>query len=216
MRVRSAALWALTAGAAAADWVAVATANRRLEVVAKPGAMVALGAAAVSSGLLERPWGRAHLTGLAFGLGGDVLLLGDGEAFFLAGLSSFLVGHLAYLHGFSRMGMRRSRWVAVGAAALAPSVALSAPALARLWADGGVVAVAPVGAYAGVIAAMSLGAWSTGDRLLGLGSSLFVLSDAVIAVDAFVDPVEQAGLKVMVPYLLAQALMAAAATRSGS
>ncbi|GAB3111801.1 hypothetical protein GCM10027055_13190 [Janibacter alkaliphilus] len=212
--LRRGALWALTAGAFVADWVAVATSNRPLELVAKPGAMVALGAASIGSGLLQRPWGRAVTTGLAFGLIGDVCLLwGEHEPAFLAGLSSFLVGHLAYVVAFRQMGTHRTWWALGGAAVVAGCAWWSRDALPNLLADGGVAAAAPVAAYMGVIAAMTVSAWATKDPLVAIGSSIFVLSDTVIAVDQFVAPVEHSGLKIMVPYLLGQALVAIGAVR---
>lgn len=213
-RWRRPALWALTAGAAVADWVAVATANRPLELVAKPGAMVSLISASVSSGLLDKPWGRATLAGLAFGLGGDVCLLwGDREPLFLAGLGSFLIGHLCYIGAFRTMGLRSAAWTLPGLAALAGCLWWSRDTLPTLAADGGVAAAAPVAAYMGVIGAMSLAAWATRNPALGVGASIFVLSDTVIAVDQFVAPVEDAGLKIMVPYLLGQALIAIGSLR---
>lgn len=212
--LRSTALWALTAGAAVADWVAVATSNRPLELAAKPGAMVALGSAAVSSGLLERPWGRRTLAGLALGLGGDVCLLwGEREPMLLAGLGSFLVGHLWYVGAFRQMGLHRTRWVLPGIAAVAGCLLWSRETIPALLDEGGVAAAAPVAAYMGVIGAMSVAAWATRNPVLGTGASLFVLSDTVIAIDSFVEPVERSGLKIMVPYLLGQALITIGALR---
>lgn len=214
--LRRAAAWTLTAGAFAADWVAVATDRRKLELVAKPAAMPALALASVESGLLEKPWGRQVLAGQAFGLGGDAFLLRDHERSFLAGLSSFLVGHLAYIDAFRRMGLRRTAWVVPGAVALAGCMWWSRDALPSLWREGGAAAAGPVAGYMGVIGAMSLAAWSTGNPLVGAGASLFVVSDTVIAVNSFVEPVEDSGLKIMVPYLLGQALIAAGAVRHAS
>ncbi|MBM6546034.1 lysoplasmalogenase [Janibacter sp. YIM B02568] len=166
--LRRAAAWTLAAGAFAADWVAVATDRRKLELVAKPAAMPTLALACVEAGLPEKRWGAPVLVGQAFGLGGDVLLLREDQRSFLAGLSSFLVGHLAYIEAFRRMGV------------------------------------------------MSLAAWSTGNPLVGAGASLFVVSDTVIAVHSFVEPLDDPGLKIMVPYLLGQALVAAGAVRQAS
>ena len=47
--LRRVAAWTLTAGAFVADWVAVATQDRRLELAAKPAAMPALALASVES-----------------------------------------------------------------------------------------------------------------------------------------------------------------------
>lgn len=209
--LRRAAARTLTAGAFVADWVALATERRSLEIAAKPAAMPALALASAESGLLERPWGRPVLAGQACGLAGDVFLLNDDERSFLAGLSSFLVGHVGYIEAFRRMGLRRTPWVLPGVAALGWCMWWSREALPNLWREGGAAAAGPVAAYMGVIGAMSLAAWSTGNPVTGTGASLFVISDTVIAVNAFVEPLDDAGLKVMVPYLLGQALIAAGA-----
>lgn len=209
--LRRAAAWTLTAGAFAADWVALATDRRRLELVAKPSAMPAVALASIEAGLLDRPWGRRVLAGQACGLAGDAFLLRDDERSFLAGLSSFLVGHLGYMDAFRRMGLRRTPWVVPGVAALGWCMWWSRDALPNLWREGGAAAAGPVAAYMGVIGAMSLAAWSTGNPVTGAGTSLFVISDTVIAVNAFVEPLEDAGLKIMVPYLIGQALIAAGA-----
>jgi uncharacterized membrane protein YhhN len=209
--LRRPALLALAAGAFVADWVAVAADNRKAELVAKSVSMPALTLAGVESGMLERPWGRQVVAGQAFGFVGDVCLLREEEHFFLGGLSAFLVGHVGYIAAFRRMGLRRTPWVLPGVAALAGCMWWSRDALPNLWREGGAAAAGPVAAYMGVIGAMSLAAWSTGNPVTGAGASLFVISDTVIAVNAFVEPLEQPGLKIMVPYLVGQALIAAGA-----
>ncbi len=141
--LRRAAARTLTAGAFVADWVAVATQDRRLELAAKPAAMPALALASVEAGLLDRPWGSRVLAGQAFGLGGDVFLLRDDELSFLAGLSSFLVGHVGYIEAFRRMGLRRTPWVLPGVAALGWCMWWSRDALPNLWREGGAAPPAP-------------------------------------------------------------------------
>lgn len=214
--LRRAAAWTLAASAFAADWVAVATDRRKLELVAKPAAMPMLALACVEAGLPEKRWGAPVLVGQAFGLGGDVLLLREDQRSFLAGLSSFLVGHLAYIEAFRRMGLRPTAWVVPGVVALVGCMWWSRQALPCLWREGGAGAAGPVAGYMGVIGAMSLAAWSTGNPLVGAGASLFVVSDTVIAVHSFVEPLDDPGLKIMVPYLLGQALIAAGAVRQAS
>ncbi|WP_370892456.1 lysoplasmalogenase [Janibacter sp. GXQ6167] len=209
------ALWALAAGATVADWVAVTTDNRRLEIIAKPTAMGGLTAATIASGVTDRPGGRAAALGMVGGIGGDTALLwGDRPGLFEAGLGSFLLGHLAYLESFRQRGMRRTAWIVPGAAVLAACVVASRDVVPAAHREGGLAASGPVAAYMGVIGGMSLAAWSTGDPVTGIGSSLFVISDTVLALDRFVAPVPHSGPGVMVPYLLGQALLAIGAVRS--
>jgi alkylglycerol monooxygenase len=72
----------------------------------------------------------------------------------------------------------------------------------------------PVAAYVLVIATMAAQAWgrakhlgSAGSRWVAWGSVLFMLSDALLAMDKFVSPLPLAGLWVLASYYLAQGLI---------
>ena len=77
---------------------------------AEPAALLALKSGAsimfvLAALLVPRPepgYFRLVLIGLLFGLGGDVLLELKGQAFFLAGLVGFLLGHVFYAVAFFR------------------------------------------------------------------------------------------------------------------
>jgi alkenylglycerophosphocholine/alkenylglycerophosphoethanolamine hydrolase len=87
-----------------ADWVAVATGNKRLEYACKPLVMVALieVAAVIQPAVpAQRAW---WLAALALGIVGDVFLMLPRDRF-VAGLAAFLVGHLAYIAGFHAAGV---------------------------------------------------------------------------------------------------------------
>ena len=58
-----------------------------------------------------------------------------------------------------------------------------------------------------VIAVMAVAGWATGSLLAGLGASLFVVSDTVLAHARFVAPRRWSRLVVIVSYHLAQALL---------
>jgi uncharacterized membrane protein YhhN len=60
-----------------------------------------------------------------------------------------------------------------------------------------------------VIGAMAVTGWATGRPLVGLGASLFVVSDTVLALGKFVQPRPWTSVVVMVTYHLAQALIVA-------
>ena len=47
---------------------------------------------------------------LAFGLAGDVFLLGKSDTRFRLGLAAFLVGHLAYVASFIELGLDPQGW----------------------------------------------------------------------------------------------------------
>ncbi len=202
-------IWVLPAVLALLDWYAVARGDRRLETWAKPATLAALLVAAVVLGATEDAAGRWLLVALAFGLLGDVALLGDSLGRFKAGVAAFLVGHLAYLLCFATLGLPRPGWSwAVVVVLLATVVATRdvAPATHR---QGGASLSVPVVVYTLVIGAMLVCAWFTGEWLVALGATVFVVSDATLSVDRFVRPLPHAHLVVMVTYHVGQALIVA-------
>ena len=60
-----------------------------------------------------------------------------------------------------------------------------------------------------MIGAMAVLGWATGRPLVGLGASLFVVSDTVLAMGRFVQDRRWTHVVVMVTYHLAQALIMA-------
>lgn len=132
---------------------------------------------------------------------GDVLLaLGH----FLFGLAAFLLGHLCYLAAFAR----EPRW-SPGAlavlAALAVCIALLVLFLSPHLGDMRL----PVYAYMLVIVAMTTAAILGRDNhvLVGVGAVLFLVSDALIAVNRFASPFDGSGYAIMASYYGAQFLL---------
>lgn len=193
--------------AALANWYAVLTSHRRLMVVAKPLTLIALIALALAGGAAEHPVGRWLLLGLVLSLAGDVFLLFTGNTTFLAGLVSFLLGHVAYVVAFLTLGLAEPAW---GLAALvlllgaSPFIARIIPGAHRHGGAGFAVAVT---AYTLVIGAMVLTAWMTGEWVVGLGAGLFMVSDTVLAANLFVRRHRFGDLAVMVTYHLGQLLI---------
>ncbi|MQS40087.1 lysoplasmalogenase [Streptomyces katsurahamanus] len=117
---------------------------------------------------------RLLIAALLLGWAGDVLLLSDAEAAFLAGMGSFAVGHLCYLTLFGRC--RTPRPLAPGyAVALATVVVL-------LWPDLPAGLRIPVAGYALLLTAMAWRASGFG-ALAGAGGALFLVSDLLIATE---------------------------------
>lgn len=143
------------------------------------------------------------VAGLLFSLGGDVLLMLPANRF-AAGLGSFLVAHLLYIGAFAPgAGLSHPGLLALyGCAALA--------VVALLWPKLGGLKL-PVLVYVAAIAVM---AWQAGARWLGLGgagalfafagASLFVVSDAALALNRFRRPFANAQLVVLGTYFTAQ------------
>lgn len=191
------------------DWAAVNERLFRLEYVLKPLTLVLLIAAATSADLgVAQPW---VLAALVFGLLGDIGLMlsrsAEADAPFIGGLAAFLVGHICYIVGFLRVGVRSldllaGLLVALGVAGLALPAVLRGAARAA-----GRQFAAIVGAYSAVLAAMTVLAVGTGIVATAIGGVLFLASDTLIARERFVAPVRHGSLLVIVTYHLAQFLI---------
>jgi alkenylglycerophosphocholine/alkenylglycerophosphoethanolamine hydrolase len=191
--------------AAVLDWWAVARGDRRVEYGAKPAATFALLVVALSLDPehdARRAW---FVAGLALSLAGDIFLMLPRDRF-VAGLASFLLGHLAYVVGFWVDDQPGGLPLVVGVVAVAVVVVvLARRILGGLRASGHGELVAPVTAYMGVIAVMVLSATGTGAAPAIVGAWLFLASDALIAWNRFVRPLAWAPVTIMVTYHLAQA-----------
>ncbi|WP_432138222.1 lysoplasmalogenase [Streptomyces sp. bgisy154] len=169
-------------------------------LIAKPLLMPLLAAWAARRGAP-----RLLVAALLCGWGGDVLLLSDADAAFLAGMSCFAAGHVCYLVLFTRAGPHRARaglLLACYAAVLTATLVLLVPDLPadlRL----------PVVCYSALLTAM---AWTAAARLgpvAGAGGALFVLSDTLIATGVADWPQPpRPDLWIMLTYVAAQALLA--------
>jgi uncharacterized membrane protein YhhN len=180
-----------------------------VELWAKPAVMVALGAVALALGAADTTSGRWVLAALAFGLVGDLALLGDSEARFLAGLGAFLVGHLAWVAAFVASGLEEPVLAVVGLVVVVVALVLGRAIVPGAHREGGAALAAPVVAYMAVIAAMALTGWATGLLLVGLGAGLFVVSDTVLGLGRFGHERPLTRPVVMVTYHGAQMLLVA-------
>lgn len=187
------------------DWWATWTERTLIRYVAKPGALLALIVVAVTLDPTVSPTIRAWMVaGLVFSLAGDVFLMLD-EKWFVPGLGSFLVGHLAYVVGL--------QLAPTSLAASLVGLALVLVAIATIGRKivGGVAAgeqrdmVPPVIAYLVVISAMVVSAFGTQAAWAVVGASLFYASDATLAWNRFLEPRRFGHIAVMVTYHLGQA-----------
>ena len=108
-------LLAVAALFAVLDWVAVGTGNRAMEYVFKPATMVPL---IIAAATLDGPSSAMQVwftVALVLSLAGDVfLMLPDEETWFVPGLGSFLLGHVAYVIGLLIGGINGLALVAGG------------------------------------------------------------------------------------------------------
>ncbi|MFL6151256.1 MAG: lysoplasmalogenase [Ornithinibacter sp.] len=140
-------------------------------------------------------------------LGDSAPKLVEGDASFLVMVGFFLLAQVAYIAAFlpyragSVLHVHRGRLVAYLACVVV---------LVAVCAAGAAAMLVPVLLYGGCLGAMAV--LSTGvNRLTALGGALFLVSDGLIALDAFVDgfglPLQ--GFWVMATYLAAQAALVA-------
>ena len=159
---------------------------------------------------------RWLLAGLMLSLAGDVALLWPAQGF-LAGLASFLLAHLAYLTAFTRVQRLAAR--------IGPFVVYAVVAggvLTVLWPGVPSPLRGPVLAYVLCLSAMAAQAgvlWRAAPtdpaaRRMALGGALFVVSDALLAVNRFAEPLPLASLFILVPYRAAQACIASGLARA--
>jgi len=203
----------VAAALAAADWWAAARTAPRLEWWTKLLTMVALLATVLAAGALDDAPGRWLVVALAFGLVGDFALLGETERRFLGGVAAFFAGHLAYLVAFATLGLDpEDWWWVVVPLVLVVAVATRHVVPAALRVVGARLAV-PLAAYTLVIGTMTVVAFLTGDPVLAVGATLFMLSDSLIALDLARHDFNRArgvdGVTIMVTYHLSQGLLAA-------
>lgn len=153
---------------------------------------------------------------LVFGCAGDVLLLFQGELFFIAGLVSFLIGHVLYI-----LCYRQFQYADKTKELLGPQkVRFSLPFI--LFGTGLFVILfpvlgdmkIPVAIYTLVLTLMVINALLRYGRTTSqsflfvfLGAILFVASDSMLAINKFLHPFSSAGVMVMLTYCVAQLLI---------
>ncbi|NNF53423.1 MAG: lysoplasmalogenase [Acidimicrobiales bacterium] len=190
---------AVSALAAGLDWWSVHTGNERIEQGAKPAVLVALILAVWADELSggEQLW---LLVALIAGLFGDVLLLPRVDKF-VAGLASFLVGHLAYTGLAASIGMR-SLWMLVGLLIASSMIATVGTKITDSL--HGTSYFVPVVAYILTIGLTTTLLVGTGRLLLVSGALLFVVSDALLGYDRFINAAPGGRVAVHATYHLAQ------------
>jgi len=160
---------------------------------------------------------RWILFAILFSWGGDVLLIfqEDYPAFFLLGLASFLLAHICYIFAYSlaknatSLSLSWSYWAILISILVIYLVVL----FSKIGLGLGSFLI-PVIIYALTISCMLLAAFSRTGRTTRIsfiyvvyGSSLFVFSDSLIALNKFSMPITHAGLWIMLTYGIAQYLI---------
>jgi uncharacterized membrane protein YhhN len=161
--------------------------NPGLRAAGKPFASLGFIVAAIGFGALESRYGNIILIGLILGAIGDVCLLGQAKQYFIAGLVSFLLGHVAYVVAFSSLP------ISVPPALMAAAVMTAVMAMIARWVFPHAPDMrVPIGIYMLVIAAMcvvAIGAGAAGAPwMIPVGAVMFTASDIAVVRDRFVAP----------------------------
>ncbi len=200
-----------------AELISVTYQITELSLIAKPLIMIALMGYYLSS---TSSLSIMFITAMTFCWLGDVLLMFDykSELFFMAGLGSFLVGHILYILCYQRLrfnsatnpllGPQKIRFSLPIVLAGTGLVVVLYPTLADLR--------LPVIIYALVITVMVLQALfrfgyttTKSFALVFCGAICFMISDSLLAINKFLQPIPLASLSIMTTYILAQYLIVA-------
>jgi len=156
-----------------------------LRAAGKPFASLGFIVAAIGFGALESRYGKIVLAGLILGAIGDVCLLGSAKQYFIAGLVSFLLGHVAYVIAFAGLP------ISTPAALVAAAVMAAFMVVIGRWVFPHAPDMrVPIGVYMLVIAAMcvvAIGAGAAGAPwMIPVGALMFTASDIAVVRDRFV------------------------------
>jgi len=197
------------------DWTAAGMGWRRIHLVSKPAALIALIAWFSQVGNWQ---GSLLWFGLAlcFSLVGDVMLLWPNR-FFYFGVAAFFSAHVCYIVGLNQQPIL---FRPQGLVILSLVIVVGALDYLRLHRGmskqaetAKLPARLPVVAYSSILALMLLSAWmnllrptwpQSAALLAGVGASLFFISDSLLASGRFVGPIPHEDFWVMSTYHLGQ------------
>ena len=184
----------------------------QVHYIAKPAIVISLIFLFVkTSRSLPKTIRRFTLLALIFSLLGDVLLMfvGISEHFFTMGLVAFLTAHIMYVVLFLKHRNPKRSPVSFMALLL-----IYAASLFYFLKDGLGVMLVPVILYMLVILSMSTSAYLRKGNvnilsygLVFLGAIFFMISDSILALNKFHQPVQWSNISIMVTYALAQYLI---------
>lgn len=149
---------------------------------------------------------RFIFLGLLFSAGGDIALDLDRNRYFVHGLGLFLVAHIFYVAAFSQ-SFSSTRLTEPLILVVISVLAIYAIAMSLLLRPKlGNLAVA-VYLYIAIITVMGISA-SFRSLWVLVGALIFMLSDSLIAINKFLQPIPGSSYWIMITYYLAQYLIA--------
>ncbi len=183
-----------------------------IHYIAKPAIVISLIFLFVkTSKSLSKPIKNLTLLALVFSLLGDVLLMfvDKSEYVFTLGLVAFLIAHIMYVLLFLKH--RNKVKSPFGFIAL---LLIYAACLFNFLNDGLGVMLIPVIVYMLAILSMSTSAFLRKDKvnilsygLVFLGAIFFMISDSILALNKFHQPIPWSNISIMVTYAMAQYLI---------
>jgi uncharacterized membrane protein YhhN len=192
------ALLVATALAALVNWWSRVAHNDRVEFWAKPLTTVLVIGIALVSGAPT-----SHIViavvALTFCLLGDIFLMPAVDNFIL-GLASFLLGHVVFVVLFVEYGLDHRALAGVAVLVLVVVVVTIGRVIVLSAGVREPALKVPVGAYLAVISTMAAVGWGTGMGWVIAGTTLFVVSDAILGWDQFVKNRPWMSLAIMVTY----------------
>jgi uncharacterized membrane protein YhhN len=188
-----------TAIAAVANWLSRWKHSERVELVSKP--LTTLGAISIAV-LADGPRSAtiAAVVALTLCLVGDVALMPAIDRFVI-GLAAFLLGHIAFMVMFALRGFDRWPMAGIAVGGCAVLLGIAAVPIVRGAAARGLGV--PVRAYLVVISAMTVVGWATGNWLIMLGVTAFIVSDSILGWGEFVAERAWIHVAIMVTYHVA-------------
>jgi uncharacterized membrane protein YhhN len=143
--------------------------------------------------------------GLLFSGVGNIILELDRSGYFTYGLGAFLIAHIFYISAFiNEPELKRTRSL-ISLFMLAYCFVIGYFLIPNLG-----DMIVPVTAYLCVILAMGISAsiGSSNHYLVVVGACFFILSDSIIAINRFLEPISYSSFWIMITYYPAQFLIA--------
>jgi uncharacterized membrane protein YhhN len=151
------------------------------------------------------------LGALIFSLLGDILLMFDNDSpmFFIGGLAAFLIAHIMYVFVFLKRKNNTRNPTIIGI-----TLFIYGAILLYILKDGLGEMLAPVLVYMVIILTMAVSAYLRKGNvtirsylLVFLGAVNFIISDSILALNKFVEPLWHSNITIMLTYGLAQYLI---------
>lgn len=197
----------------------------KLELIAKPLLMPCLMVFFILNVGTSGRFVRFILLALFFSMLGDIFMMfqPSGEIYFLLGLGSFLIAHIAYILAFlQNFGSEKKGLLSSKKLLAIPFLLFQFGFLFLCW-SGLADMTIPVIVYSTAISGMALAAlnrkpWVNHSAWFWcfIGAVLFIISDSVIGMNKFYSSIPNAGILIMTFYTLGQWLIVIGAIKSVS